>query len=312
MKRITFALIIILALPLVLLADEYDDQIKKALETAATNVAESKKQIDDVIKKFPDRGAAYIAKGLVLYHFESDVAHAADEFRKGMSKAQGAEERAAFIKLVDDQTSRAKSQEEYNLMQEAVDSRNKNEPEKTIEAMTKAIALNKLNWKIYYEMGYALIDANRHGEAIVYFEQGLAIDPFSNLLLSESIYTYSHLANVDKVKKMIALWTEYLGDAPELRHELAYAYLKSDKKDSAIQVLRENIEKFPAFLGSYYFIGEIYYDAGDCANAKQPLQHFIDENAKGPKDGDNAWLDEAMRMLEDCNAKEKEQEQDKG
>lgn len=282
----------------VLADDEYDTRLKKALETAANDVAASKNDIDSIIQKYPDRGEGYVAKGLVVFHFDNDSPHATELFRKGLGKIERGSARMSFVELIDDETCRPRSKEENDLLSEAERARNANEPEKVIEAVKKAIEMNALNWKSYYEMGYALIEVDKHKEAIVCFEKGLAVNPCSRLLLGESIYSYSHFGEVEKVKLLISAWNEYLEDVPSIHQELAYAQLKSGKRADAIATLRENVKNYPSFINSYYFLGEIYFDGGEYSEALPWLRKFVEGSTS--QQGKSSWVEEAERMIDKC------------
>ena len=278
--------------------DEYDTLLKKALETAANDVAASKKDIDSIIQKYPDRGEGYVAKGLVVFHFDNDSPKANQLFREGLGKIERGTARMSFVDLIDDETCKARSKEENDLLAEAERARNANEPEKVIAAAKKAVEMNAINWRSYYEMGYALIEMDKHKEAIGYFEKGLTINPFSRLLLGESIYSYSHLGEVDKVKSLIAAWNEYLDDVPSIHQELAYAQLKAGNRAGAIATLHENVKKYPAFINSYYFLGEIYFDGGEYSEALPWLRKFVEGSASQQEK--SSWVEEAERMIDKC------------
>jgi len=299
MKNMVFtALAAFLFLPISLMADDYQNLILKALELASSDVSASKKDLEALIVKNPDKGAGYIAKGFVLYHYENDSIHAAELFRTGLKKVEPGAERVSLVELIDRETSLTRSQEESDFLKEAERARNANEPEKVISAITLALKLNPLNWKLHYEMGYALIEVDKHKDAIPYFEKGLAINPCSRLLLGETIYSYSHLADVGKVKKLIDQWNEYLDDIPSIHQEYAYACLKSGNRSGAVAALRENIKKYPSFLNSYYFLGEIHFDGGEYNEALPLLRKFVEGSAG--QAAKNSWIEDAERMIDKC------------
>jgi tetratricopeptide (TPR) repeat protein len=295
---------VILTLPFTLWADDYDDIISKGLAQAKSDPVKGIEIIDTAIKMNPDNAQGYIAKGMINYHYTGDAGKAAENFRKGVDRIKEAGERASMIKLIDEQTSKVQSQEEHDLLNAAHESIEKGEPQKAIDAMGKAIPLNKKNWKLYYEIGYALIDLDRHADSIQYFEKGLEINPFSLALMTELTFAYSHFGKVDKVKGIIVERVKYFGDAPELRHELAFAYLTNKQSDESIKVLLENMEKFPHFLNSIFLLGDIYYNRKDYGKARVTFEKFLNLAQKDNDPRLENLIEDAKRKLDECVSQE--------
>jgi tetratricopeptide (TPR) repeat protein len=304
MKKNICLLFLCLLIPTVLLADEYDDIVASALETSKSDTVKAKDQLDVLIKKNPNRGSAYIAKGIIFFQFDNDLGKASVNFKKGVDLTKDSEERSSLIKFINEQTSITQSQEEAALLRAAYDSTENGEPQKSISSLEKAFSLNKKNWRTYYEMGYALIDADRVDEAAAYFEAGLKINPLSQPMMVELIYVYSHLGDVEKTRKVITEKVKYFGDSPGLRHELAYAYNKNKQRKDAVKILAENIKLFPTYANSYYAIGQIYYEDKDYENARIHLARFI-ELAHDDKDAEIVrCVEDAKKILDEISSDE--------
>jgi tetratricopeptide (TPR) repeat protein len=72
-------------------------------------------------------------------------------------------------------------------------------------------------------------------------------------------------------------------DTPDIRFNLATAYVKTNQKDLAKTVLQDLIKLAPKYWDAYYLLGGVLYDLGDADSGKKVYQDLLAKDPSYPK-----------------------------
>ena len=298
--------LVLLLITNTLYANDYKALVSESLSLIESNPQKAKKIANKAIDAKPDKGDAYIIKGLIYYISEEDAVKSGVEIRRGMELIENTEERNMYIAIIEKMTSTYKSKEEFELYQKAYQAIEENQSEEAISMLNEAASLNKINYKLQYELGYAYIEMKKYKKAIFHLENGRIINPVSIKILNELKYCYSEIGDIYKLQSILIDIIKYFGERPNLYHELGFAYLRNDNIRLAKLTLETNIKKYPKYFLSYYTLGQLYYKENNCSKSKPLIESFIKQGTKEAFKKANVKVDvksimtEAKVMLEKC------------
>ncbi len=130
--------------------------------------------------------------------------------------------------------------------------------EKAAEAWSEVIKIEPTLAEGHYNLGVALVNMEKRGEAIQRFEKSIELNPYfvkgyfslGNAFIAEGRYeeaaeNFQHALEVDP-------------DDPEVRHNLGVAYSHMKKVEEAVAEFEKVIELHPSFFLAYRSLSTIY------------------------------------------------------
>lgn len=304
MKKIIFALLLLASTPL--FADEYDNLVQDAVKILYTDPARAAGIIEIAISKYPDRGDAYIVRGILIYQSGKDFRLAGEQFRKGILLTPEMDVRMKFMEAINSITTGTKSREEQFNLKSGYDLISSGDPGQALTFLLEGLRLNPGNVSIIYEIAYACVELQDFTKAIEYLEMARMINPVSYRILAETAYCYSQTGNVGKSKEVLDELVLIFGERPEFYHEFAFAVINAGDREGAMKLLEENITRFPEFYVSYYTLGQMYFQDGRCDTARKFLSVMLSKAKKEHfentpyYDQYDQLMSEAKRMHDSC------------
>jgi tetratricopeptide (TPR) repeat protein len=185
--------------------------------------------------------------------------------------------------------SQPKSAEEY--LKDGDKYRKKRKWRQAIKAYTKAIELDKDDFRSYERRGRCHFELGNYHRAIINLTRAIEIKPNRYLLYDLRGRAYSMLGDKDAVSSDFARAIE-LYPAHNVYLHKALAFSQMEEYDQAISDLNKAIDIKKDYAYAYLNRGFIYQKLGDKEKALADYQHTID------LDTNRGWSEQAREQLQ--------------
>lgn len=235
---------------------KYFNLVESAIKCNSTNLELAIQYIDSAKKILPLNANAYLWAGsFYLDHNSPNSSYY--EIQRGFDLLSDKDE---MINYFINRYTNFRSKEDSLNFSTAFDLIENGKPAESIILLNKLLINYPTNAKLLYELGFASVELGNFYDAIYYLEQGRRILPCYGKILSELQYCYSEVGNIQNTKSIINERLKYLGDSPELYHELAFTYLKNSEYRHAFSAFEYNISNFPDFILSYFSYAQVMFN----------------------------------------------------
>ena len=126
------------------------------------------------------------------------------------------------------------------------------------------------------QLASALESTGREGEALLQYRHALELRPDDGKLLSRlaSLLLNGH-GSVDEALRLAERAAQRLPGDPNVLDTLGWAYVKKNRTDGAIQILKPLIDKYPEVLQFRYHLAAALFEKGDRQAARDVLQPAV-------------------------------------
>lgn len=128
--------------------------------------------------------------------------------------------------------------------------------------------------KTLYNEGLQLKKDQKIQEALQKFKSAVALQKNYKEAIYESGWCYNDLKMYSDAMSALKEARKYWPDMPKVHFELAYAFEKSYKYDSALAIYRRCLELKPDYALAYKRIGEVYYQQEDYKRTLEEYQRY--------------------------------------
>jgi Flp pilus assembly protein TadD len=153
-----------------------------------------------------------------------------------------------------------------------------------LERLTKEHPNNALYW---YWLGRVDYDANKYDQAVLKFNQAIALDPTMMRAYDNLGLCYDHLSNTEAARnsfrRAIELNRKQARPSPWPLVNLAVLLVSQNEMEEAEKLLREALQYDAKMASAYYNLGQILEKQGKATEAIMALHQAIEIDPNYPE-----------------------------
>ena len=155
-----------------------------------------------------------------------------------------------------------------------------NSTDKAIREFENALKINPKSPQIWVIIGSIYEQQNNAQKAMQSYREALKIDPGFAVAANNLAWLMGETGgNLEEAISLARLAKQKLPDAPNVSDTLGWTYYRSGAYRSAVEALKESVEKGPKNPVFHYHLGMSYFKMGDKANAKSSLAEALRLNS---------------------------------
>lgn len=143
---------------------------------------------------------------------------------------------------------------------------------KATEAYQEAGKLNPHDPKIVASIAFLLNDSGREREAIPSLKEVLRVDPENGIAMNDLAYALAENGTeLDRAETLADMALRKMPNNPAVADTVAWVYAKKGLNDSAVQILRNLVTRYPNEAVFRYHLGVALLQSGKKSQAKSEL-----------------------------------------